>query len=589
MALAAPFLFVSGIPGQVGAPTPTAGNASVSLAFTPLTSTAVAGYIATPYIAGVAQAAQTLGSTSPVVATGLTNGTAYTFTLTAYNAYGRGPPSAVSASATPVFSLASITGLRFWFNAGSASTTSSSGALTAWKNDASGASGTVAGTVNYLASGTMTWPCAQLASGSSYMLQTATDCMGTNWGVNGTSTYTLFYVVQIPSGGVSGGRLFELATSTSGQDTAAESQNMLSLYNTGSTCQSFRASTGNLAQITHGNVPSILNHQVTSSQIRNRRLNGGSDATTWTSATVTVNVSAGVDRFAINFNQGQTTNGYGGNLEVYEAIVYDSVLSSTDSASVISYLQAKYDGVRGIAGFRFWFDAGSASTTASAGALTGWKNDVTGVDGTYSGVSFAASGTIAGKPCVKFPTSSAYMYQTTTGIMGANWGTGGNSTYSLFIVVYFPSGGVNVVNGRVVELALSTSAQDSSNDAKNVLSLLNNGATYTSFYTFRGGSGVAAVTHGNAASILEHQVTGSTIRNRKLNGGSDSTTWTSSSTTVNVSSGVDRVAFNYAQGQGSPGGAGNNLEVYETLIYDSVLSSTDSNTVISYLRAKYSL
>jgi hypothetical protein len=80
--------------------TPTAGDASVSVAFTassPATGGPVQKYtaISTPGSVTVS------GSTSPINVTGLTNGTAYTIQVAAANATGNGVFSSASASATP--------------------------------------------------------------------------------------------------------------------------------------------------------------------------------------------------------------------------------------------------------------------------------------------------------------------------------------------------------------------------------------------------------------------------------------------------------------------------------------------------------
>ena len=80
--------------------TPTAGDAQVSVAFTataPATGGPVQKYTAISSPGSVTVS----GSTSPVVVTGLTNGTAYTFTVAAGNATGNNIFSSASASATP--------------------------------------------------------------------------------------------------------------------------------------------------------------------------------------------------------------------------------------------------------------------------------------------------------------------------------------------------------------------------------------------------------------------------------------------------------------------------------------------------------
>ena len=93
------------IPSTVpGAPTgliPTGGNAQVSIAFTPPTSNggaAISSYTATS-TPGNITGTSTTGS--PVVVTGLTNGTSYTFKIYATNADGNGPASIASIAVVP--------------------------------------------------------------------------------------------------------------------------------------------------------------------------------------------------------------------------------------------------------------------------------------------------------------------------------------------------------------------------------------------------------------------------------------------------------------------------------------------------------
>ena len=93
-------------PALAGAPTigtATAGALSASVAFTAPTYTGsgITGYTATSSPGGITGT----GASSPVTVSGLTAGTAYTFTVTATTAAGQGPASAASNSVTPTAPL----------------------------------------------------------------------------------------------------------------------------------------------------------------------------------------------------------------------------------------------------------------------------------------------------------------------------------------------------------------------------------------------------------------------------------------------------------------------------------------------------
>jgi N,N-dimethylformamidase beta subunit-like protein/uncharacterized protein DUF4082/fibronectin type III domain protein len=92
-------------PGQVTGVTAAAGQSSASVSWTaPSSGGAVTSYKITPYIGSTAQTTKTITGSPPATSTtvsGLTAGTAYTFTVRASNAGGSGSESANSNSVTP--------------------------------------------------------------------------------------------------------------------------------------------------------------------------------------------------------------------------------------------------------------------------------------------------------------------------------------------------------------------------------------------------------------------------------------------------------------------------------------------------------
>lgn len=87
-------------PGAPTEVTGAAGGGQVTVSFTPPTNnggSAITSYTVTSTPGNFTAT----GASSPLVVTGLTNGTSYTFTVTATNALGAGPASAPSGSVTP--------------------------------------------------------------------------------------------------------------------------------------------------------------------------------------------------------------------------------------------------------------------------------------------------------------------------------------------------------------------------------------------------------------------------------------------------------------------------------------------------------
>ncbi len=123
-------------PGQAGSVSATAGYASASVSWTaPSSGGPATTYTITPYIGSVAQTPTTVtGSPAPTsaIVTGLTNGSTYTFTVTASNPNGSGPPSAASNAVTPSASASLVqnggfeNGLTSWTPGGVALPTATS-------------------------------------------------------------------------------------------------------------------------------------------------------------------------------------------------------------------------------------------------------------------------------------------------------------------------------------------------------------------------------------------------------------------------------------------------------------------------------
>jgi hypothetical protein len=130
--------------------TATAGAGSASVAFTApanVGGSAITGYtvISSPgSIIGT-------GASSPVTVSGLTNGTAYTFTVVATNAYGTGPASAASNSVTPVVNYIESV-------------------FSTWLYTGNGTTQTITNGINLATKGGLVWQKDRVSAGQSHIL-----------------------------------------------------------------------------------------------------------------------------------------------------------------------------------------------------------------------------------------------------------------------------------------------------------------------------------------------------------------------------------------------------------------------------------
>ena len=96
--------FTGPVPSKPAAPTALlTGAQQITVSWVaPITPGAdpITGYVVTPYVAGVARTARTVGAVTSTVYTGLSKGTAYSFTVAAKNAAGTGPASSASTLLT---------------------------------------------------------------------------------------------------------------------------------------------------------------------------------------------------------------------------------------------------------------------------------------------------------------------------------------------------------------------------------------------------------------------------------------------------------------------------------------------------------
>jgi hypothetical protein len=162
---------------------PTAGNGQVSVAFTAPAGnggSAITSYTATSAPGGFSAS----GTSSPLIVTGLSNGTTYTFTVTATNAIGTGAPSASSIAVAPKGSQ-TITftnpGAQDFGTSQTLTATSSSGLPVAFTSITTGVCTiTSGGALTFIVAGTCTIDADQGGNGTFAQASTVTQSFTVN-------------------------------------------------------------------------------------------------------------------------------------------------------------------------------------------------------------------------------------------------------------------------------------------------------------------------------------------------------------------------------------------------------------------------